>query len=98
MRFELHLLTGIKKFDTLAEVKAVTKNLRQPYEVYKFIESNANEIIKEMELFGEGGVAGMVNEYQRGTPLSTLATKYHTSTPTLTKIIRKYKSEYEPLK
>lgn len=98
MRFELHLLTGIKKFDTLAEVKAITKDLRQPYEVYKFIESNANKIIKERELFGENGVAGLVHEFTRGTPLSTLAKKYHTSTHTITKHINKFKSEYTSIK
>lgn len=98
MRYELHYRNGIKKFDTLFQVRKITQNLKQPYIVYGFVESKMHEHIEEYELFGDKGAAGMMKEVTRGVPLLTLVAKYHTTYYTLTKYINRFRSKHESIK
>lgn len=98
MRYELHYRNGIKKYDSLDQVEIVTKTLTQPYVVYKFVESKMHQHMEEFEIFGKEGVKELMKDLRRGVIISDLVKKYHVTFYTITKYIRKCKSEYESIK
>jgi len=98
MMYELRYGDYAEQSEDWAKLKAKARRTTLPWTICRIETSKVNDMMKELELFGSDGVEALIKDVSKGIPLYLLSRKYHTSTPTLTKYIVKYKSQHESIK
>lgn len=97
--YELRYGDVVEQGDDLAKLKVRARRTSLPWTICKIeINTRVNDAMKEIELFGSDGVEALMKDVAKGIPLTRLSVKYHTSAPTLSKYITRYRNTHESLK
>jgi hypothetical protein len=98
MMYELRYGDYAEQSEDRAKLKAKASRTSLPWTICRIEISKVDDAIKEIELFGNDGIETLMKDLSKGMPAYRLAIKYHTSHYTISKYIRKYRSEHESLK